>query len=111
METIKILSDRKIFYRLFLLILLSCLYSQPLVDHKCGQLPQEFHENRNLNWGYGYNDLLSDLYVWGQSPYVTIDSIGASVQNRAIWELTISDDPGSSTHSRVYIHTRTHPGE
>ena len=111
METIKILSDRQIFYRLFLLILLSCLYSQPLVDHKCGQLPQEFHENRNLNWGYGYNDLLSDLYVWGQSPYVTIDSIGASVQNRAIWELTISDDPGSSTHSRVYIHARTHPGE
>ena len=51
------------------------------------------------------------MYEWGQSPYVTIDSIGASVQNRAIWELTISDDPSSTTHSRVYIHARTHPGE
>ena len=111
MDTIKILSTMQIFYRLFLLILLSCLHSQPLVDHKCGQFPHEFHENRNLNWGYGYNDLLSDLYEWGQSPYVTIDSIGASVQNRAIWELTISDDPSSTTYSRVYIHARTHPGE
>ena len=105
------LSVKQIFYSFILLIFLSCLVSQPLVEHKCGQLPHEFHENRNLNWGYGYNDLLSDLYVWGQSPYVTIDSIGASVQNRAIWELTISDDPGSTTHSRVYIHARTHPGE
>ena len=111
MDTIKMLSVKQIFYSYILLILLSCLNSQPLVDHKCGQLPHEFYENRNLNWGYGYNDLLSDLYEWGQSPYVTIDSIGASVQNRAIWELTISDDPGSTTHSRVYIHARTHPGE
>ena len=111
MDTIKMLSVKQIFYSFILLILLSCLNSQPLVDHKCGQLPHEFYENRNLNWGYGYNDLLSDLYEWGQSPYVTIDSIGASVQNRAIWELTISDDPGSTTHSRVYIHARTHPGE
>ena len=105
------LSVKQIFYSFILLIFLSCLVSQPLVEHKCGQLPHEFHENRNLNWGYGYNDLLSDLYEWGQSPYVTIDSIGASVQNRAIWELTISDDPSSTTHSRVYIHARTHPGE
>ena len=105
------LSVKQIFYSFILLIFLSCLVSQPLVEHKCGQLPHEFHENRNLNWGYGYNDLLIDLYEWGQSPYVTIDSIGASVQNRAIWELTISDDPGSTTYSRVYIHARTHPGE
>jgi len=105
------LSVKQIFYSFILLIFLSCLVSQPLVEHKCGQLPHEFHENRNLNWGYGYNDLLSDLYEWGQSPYVTIDSIGASVQNRAIWELTISDDPSSTTYSRVYIHARTHPGE
>ena len=111
MDTIKMLSVKQIFYSFILLILLPCLNSQPLVEHKCGQLPHEFHENRNLNWGYGYNDLLSDLYEWGQSPYVTIDSIGASVQNRAIWELTISDDPSSTTHSRVYIHARTHPGE
>ena len=111
MDTIKMLSVKQIFYSFILLIFLSCLVSQPLVEHKCGQLPHEFHENRNLNWGYGYNDLLSDLYEWGQSPYVTIDSIGASVQNRAIWELTISDDPSSTTHSRVYIHARTHPGE
>ncbi|MFQ6605690.1 MAG: M14 family zinc carboxypeptidase [Fidelibacterota bacterium] len=62
------------------------------------------------NWGYGYADLLNDLDLWAASPWVTIDSIGASVQNRALWELTITDTaPG--VKSTVYIHVRTHPNE
>ncbi len=63
-------------------------------------------------WGYGYADLLVDLERWGKSPYVTIDTLGRSVQNRLLWELTITDDaPGESPRKTVYIHARTHPGE
>ncbi|MCI0694542.1 hypothetical protein L0337_21345 [candidate division KSB1 bacterium] len=38
-------------------------------------------------WGYNYDSLLVDLKTWRQSPYVVIDSVGASVQNRALWRL------------------------
>lgn len=80
---------------------------------KCGEIPEhELSPLRTvLNWGYGYNDLLDDLNQWNQSPYVNVDSIGASVQNRALWEMTISNNPESSNLPRIYIHTRTHPGE
>ena len=64
------------------------------------------------HWGYGYDDLLSDLDYWAESPYVTVDSLGASVQNRAIWQLTITSDvPSSEPRKTVFIHARTHPGE
>ncbi len=81
---------------------------------KCGVAPD--HEAvlriNNQNGGYGYDSLLVDLERWGESPYVTIDSLGASVQNRALWELTISDNPlETSSLKRIYIHSRTHPGE
>jgi hypothetical protein len=66
---------------------------------------------QTLNWGYGYDSLLFDLATWGTSPYVTIDSLGATVQNRAIWELTIANNSESNSNRRVYIHARTHPGE
>ena len=42
---------------------------------------------------------------------MVVDSIGFSVQNRALWEITISNQPESSSHHRIYIHARTHPGE
>ena len=83
------------------------------IHHKCGIIPE--HEpalqRESHNWGYGYDSLLVALERWGESPYVTIDSIGASVQNRALWELTISENPELSSNHRVYIHARTHPGE
>lgn len=64
------------------------------------------------NWGYGYDSLLKDLGRWGQNRNVTIDSIGASVQGRGIWELTItSAAPSAVPRRRIYIHARTHPGE
>lgn len=80
---------------------------------KCGILPIGANESyrSDLNWGYGYDSLLVDLQRWSSSPYVTIDSLGASVQNRSLWELTISNTPDSSALPRVYIHARTHPGE
>ena len=59
--------------------------------------------------------LIRALYDWivdgGEDPYVVVDSIGFSVQNRALWEITISNQPESSSHHRIYIHARTHPGE
>lgn len=107
----KMLRLKHTYYSFLFTLILTNIFSQSISDHKCGKLPDGLQLKRNLNWGYGYEDLLSDLTVWSQSPYVIIDSIGATVQNRAIWELTISDDPGSSTYKRVYIHARTHPGE
>jgi len=64
------------------------------------------------HWGYSYDSLLIDLGEWSTSPYITIDSLGASVQNRAIWQLTItaSDITKSSRHT-IFFHARTHPGE
>ncbi|MDQ7053592.1 MAG: M14 family zinc carboxypeptidase [candidate division KSB1 bacterium] len=63
-------------------------------------------------WGYDYDSLLVDLKRWAQSPYVQVDSIGASVQNRALWLLTITDtDPATEPVHRVWIHARTHPNE
>ena len=100
-----------IFIGFVIILLISNISSQSLPFEKCGQHLSDFEENRILNWGYGYNDLLGDLVVWSQSPHVTIDSIGSSVQNRAIWELTISDNPSSTIYKRIYIHARTHPGE
>ena len=107
----KVLRKKHIYFSFLIILILPNIYSQALSGHKCGQLPNDVELNRSLNWGYGYEDLLSDLSVWGQSPYVTIDSIGPTVENRAIWELTISDNPASNTYKRVYIHARTHPGE
>lgn len=63
-------------------------------------------------WGYNYDSLRVDLRQWQQSPYVVIDSIGASVQNRALWLLTItSPHTASEPRMRLWVHARTHPGE
>ncbi len=73
---------------------------------------QEYKVAAAQNWGYGYDSLLSDLGRWGASPFANIDSVGASVQNRALYMLTIQDtaSPGFLRH-RVWIHARTHPNE
>ena len=89
-------------------------YSQIESVDKCGYVFSDQPNNfltRTANWGYGYDSLLVDLERWGASSFVTVDSLGASVQNRALWELTIADNPQSSSNHRIYIHARTHPGE
>lgn len=83
---------------------------------KCGydeELALQMKAILGDNWGYSYDSLLIDLTRWEQSPYVTIDSIGASVQNRALWQLTITSNPAatSNTKKTIFIHARTHPGE
>jgi len=71
-----------------------------------------YFNNELFNFGYSYDSLLNQLNKWCLSPYIVIDSIGASVLGRAIWMLTIK---GSQNHFedvyRVAIHARTHPGE
>tara|TARA_Y100000590_G_scaffold470472_1_gene665470 strand:+ start:5322 stop:6572 length:1251 start_codon:yes stop_codon:yes gene_type:complete len=101
----------------FLLILSYSVKGQnnfiPQSKKKCG-IPsngkiQSFRDNQN--WGYGYDSLIVDLDRWDSYSFVTIDSIGATVQNRAIWELTISENAEANSNHRIYIHARTHPGE
>ncbi len=105
--------------RLFLVWILFSpvlLLAQNVAKDKCGIIDhkRDKHEleQRGDHWGYGYNDLLSDLDKWAQSPYVTIDSMGSSVQNRTLWELkiTLPDTTAKNKHI-IYIHVRTHPGE
>ena len=96
------------------LVLSTIMYSQVESVDKCGYIygDQPYHLlARTANWGYGYDSLLVDLVRWGASPFVTVDSLGASIQDRALWELTIADNPQSSSNHRIYIHARTHPGE
>jgi hypothetical protein len=65
-----------------------------------------------MNWGYGYDTLRSDLARWGLNPYVRVDSVGATVLNRAIYRMTIQDSATAMTpRKRVWIHARTHPNE
>ncbi len=70
-------------------------------------------------WGYGYDSLLKDLALWRLSPYVHVDSVGASSEGRALWMVSVSDHGDSlgasgnisSRKHRVFIHARTHPAE
>ncbi|MCX6150976.1 MAG: M14 family zinc carboxypeptidase [Ignavibacteriales bacterium] len=64
------------------------------------------------NWGYGYDSLKADLNRWGKRPFVKIDSIGATVQSRTMFMLTIQDTSATATpRKRIWIHARTHPNE
>ena len=83
---------------------------------KCGfneAYARQLQKQLGSNWGYGYMDLLADLQKWEQSPYVRIDSIGASVQGRTLWQLTITQDSPAKTSGKhtIFIHARTHPSE
>lgn len=70
-------------------------------------------------WGYGYDSLLRDLDVWRGHRAVGVDSIGATLQGRAIWMVTISDSTDSlgstplrdGPKKRIVFHARTHPAE
>jgi len=70
-------------------------------------------------WGYPNDSLQADLDRWRGNPSVRIDSIGASVQGRAIWMVTISDSTDSMASvagrtgpkRRIMVHARTHPAE
>lgn len=86
-----------------------------LEQDKCGYPDTssiEFKLAASGNWGYGYDTLLYDLGEWKKSPFVTIDSIGATVQLRTLFLMTIQDTAQTvKSRKRVWIHARTHPGE
>src|SRR5690606_16394947 len=94
--------------RMLRTVLFMCLVSSSL-------LRAEAADDSSDGWGYGYDSLLNDLERWRESPYATVDSIGASVQDRAIWMVTITDGESESgtpaPKRRVFMHARTHPAE
>ena len=102
---------------LLILVLFSISHAQIQDDEfdKCGynsKYAQSYLEILGDHWGYSYDSLLVDLKFWSENPYITIDSLGTSVQNRAIWQLSItSDDTADLDKQTVFIHARTHPGE
>jgi hypothetical protein len=100
-----------------LLILSGTVYPQFQEDEfdKCrysSKYAKSYLQILGDHWGYSYDSLLVDLDEWSASPYISIDSLGASVQNRALWQLTItSDDTLELEKQTVFLHARTHPGE
>ena len=107
------------YFLMFLFIFNSVSMGQnPMLNlrDKCGFYDREAAlqslEMLGDHWGYSYDSLLADLNIWSQSPYVSIDSLGASVQNRALWNLTVtSDTPPVLQRRTVHVHARTHPNE
>lgn len=100
------------------LLLITVVASSAQVDFlndPCGfpdTTTMEFKIAASGNWGYGYDTLLFDLGEWKKSPFVVVDSIGATVQKRTMFLLTIQDTTQISIpRKRVWIHARTHPGE
>lgn len=84
------------------------------IDDPCGfpdTTSLRYKIAKELNWGYGYSNLLKDIDVWKKSSYVTVEEIGKSVQNRAIYMLTITASGKQESRKRIWIHARTHPSE
>ena len=75
-------SNAKPLLVIFILLVFGLLNAQILERPKCGFPPE--HEDSARNWGYGYSDLLEDIESWQQSPFVSIDSIGSTFQDRAV---------------------------
>jgi hypothetical protein len=69
-------------------------------------------KNNGAGWGYTYDSLRADITRWRQSPYVTIDSVGATVQRRTMYVMTIHNRTSPvAQKKRIWIHARTHPNE
>ncbi len=101
-----------------LIFLVPALLSAQLIDDeadKCGssaELKAAELEVLGDHWGYGFEDLLSDLNVWGDSEFVRIHTFGESTLGRELYELIITDTTSLEEEKhRIYIHARTHPGE
>jgi hypothetical protein len=99
---------------LLLLNIFICLAQENTLheEHKCGVYHGELKSSMEESWGYSYDSLLHDLSIWELSEFVDVTSIGKSFQQREIYEMTITDfEIDESEKQRIYIHSRTHPGE
>lgn len=102
---------------LIMIVTVSPLLAQEYhINDPCGfpdTTSLEFNIAASGNWGYGYDTLLLNLSVWKKSPFVILDSVGATVQGRAMYVLTIQDTTADTLHQRqrIWIHARTHPSE
>jgi hypothetical protein len=104
---------------IIVLMLITIVYSlaqEKYVNDPCGFPDTTSLEYKMLasgNWGYGYDTLLIDLAEWKKSPFAKIDSVGATVQGRTMFVITIQDTTSDSLNlrQRVWIHARTHPIE
>jgi hypothetical protein len=106
--------------RIIILLLISAINGFPQMVTALGDDPCGYDsayaaltlKTLGTGWGYTYDSLLADLKIWQKSPFVKVDSAGASVQNRGIWLVTITDTmQRSEPLLRITIHSRTHPGE
>ncbi len=102
---------------LLILLLAPRLHSQQILSvDPCGYpdtTSEEFRLAASGNWGYGYDTLKFDLEQWDLSPFAAVDSVGASVQNRTLYLISITDTSADplNKRQRVWMHARTHPGE
>jgi hypothetical protein len=105
---------------IIILAFLSVSFAQPLSPLRAERDPCGYPDTSAplykkaaaAGFGYGYDSLKYDLGLWKKSPFVTIDSIGATVLNRGIFMLTIQDTAfRPQPRERVWIHARTHPVE
>ena len=61
---------------------------------------------------YTLNFLRERLKQWGASPYVKVDTLGYTLHNLPIHELTVTDPAiPDSLKYHVWVHARTHPSE
>lgn len=61
---------------------------------------------------YTLNFLRERIKQWSSSPYIKVDTLGYTMRNLPIHELTVTDPsfPDSSKY-HVWVHARTHPSE
>jgi len=84
-------------------------YNQDDEVNKCG-LPVFKQSFESLPYSYG--DLLNDLIQFSAIPYIKIDTVGKSFENRNLFLMTINDTSEiKDKNIRIWIHARTHPGE
>lgn len=76
------------------LIVSSCAVSQFIERDPCGYpdtTTRRYKELTGTHWGYGFDSLAADIQRWKKSPFVKVDSVGATVQNRPMFLLTVED--------------------
>lgn len=61
---------------------------------------------------YTYSYLQKRLGEWGENSWVEVDSVGHSLENRAIWLMHVTDTSvAPEFKKRVWLHARQHPSE